>query len=88
MISTENRATMGRVMALGFLMAMLLAVAPAGATTPSDKAFSWGYNYFGQLDNDTSGPGASSGIPAVNVKNLSNVRNFDGGFEFTLADTE
>ena len=46
--STDNRAKVGQVLAIGFLLATLLAVAlssaPAGAAVPSGKAFGWGGN--------------------------------------------
>lgn len=80
--STENRATIGRVMVLGLLLAMLLPAAPAGAAAPLGKAFSWGYNEDGQLGNS----GTDSDVP-VTVRNLSNVKNIDGGNAFTLAAT-
>ncbi len=89
--STEYRATIGRVLALGFLlatlMAMLLSAAPADAAAPSGKAFAWGANYYGQLGNGTSGAGTDRNTPGA-VKNLSNVKDIDGGFGFTLAATE
>lgn len=74
--STENRATMSRVIALGFLLAtliaMLLSAAPAGAAAPSGKAFSWGYNDYGQLGNGTSGTDKNT---LTAVSNLSGVKN-------------
>ena len=89
MISTQKTATIGKVLALGLLvatlLAMLLSMAPAGAAVTSAKAYSWGANYHGELGNDTSG--TISDAP-VAVKNLTNVRNMDGGDYFTLATAE
>ena len=56
------------------------------AVLESGKVRSWGHNEFGQLGNGASGPGAHSSLP-VGVKNLTNVRNVDGGDHFTLATT-
>ena len=89
MTSTENRATIGKALALAFLVASLLATllssAPAGAdVVPAGNARSWGDNYFGQLGNGNTG--TDSDVP-VAVRNLLNVRNMDGGYEFTLATT-
>ncbi len=144
--STQNRATIGKVLALGLLLAVLLAMAlsstPAGAAVTSSKAYAWGDNYFGQLGNDASGTGTNipgavhnlSGVKGVKagcahgialidrpdqngfvrawgdntygqlgngntgadtgsdvpvaVQNLTNVRNLDGGYLFTLAATQ
>ena len=45
----QNRATIGKVMILGFLLATLMTIVlsaapPAGAAMPSGKAYGWGYN--------------------------------------------
>ncbi len=140
--ATKNRTTMSKVLALGFLVAALLATllssVPAGAdVVPAGNARSWGDNYFGQLGNGTSGAGTGTNVPGavryidgvkstkagcahglalktdgtvrawgdneygqlgngntgtdsdvpVAVRNLLNVRNMDGGYEFTLATT-
>jgi len=65
--SIENRATIGKVMALSLLMAILLATllsaVPAGAAGTSGKAFAWGDNYDGQLGNGQSGDGTDATIP-------------------------
>jgi alpha-tubulin suppressor-like RCC1 family protein len=87
--ATKNRTTMSKVLALGFLVAALLATllssAPAGAdVVPAGNARAWGDNYFGQLGNGNTG--TDSDVP-VAVRNLLNVRNMDGGYEFTLATT-
>jgi hypothetical protein len=80
-------------MALGFLLATLLlamvlsAAPPAGAAVPAGKAFAWGDNDSGQLGNGASGAGTESDVP-VAVKNLSNVKNIDGGGYHTLAATQ
>jgi hypothetical protein len=52
----QNRATIGKVMILGFLLATLMTIVlsaapPAGAAVPSGKAYGWGYNNDGQLGN-------------------------------------
>lgn len=48
MHSTENRAAIGRILALGLLLATLLAMplatVPADAAVTSGKAFSWSIN--------------------------------------------
>jgi len=83
MTSTENRATIGKALALAFLVASLLATllssAPAGAdVVPAGNARSWGDNYFGQLGNGSSGTATSRNIPGA-VKNLSGVRSIKAG---------
>jgi alpha-tubulin suppressor-like RCC1 family protein len=50
----------------------------------SGRARSWGDNRLGQLGTGTTGP--DSDVP-VAVKNLTNVTNIDGGYEFALAAT-
>ena len=90
--SIENLRTMGKVMTLGFLLATLVAMLlspapPAGAIVPAGKAFAWGHNFDCQLGNGTSGAGTDSDVPGA-VKNLSNVKNIDGGYNFTLAATQ
>jgi regulator of chromosome condensation (RCC1) repeat-containing protein len=90
--SIANRANIGKVIALGFLLAPLLAMVlsaapPAGAAVSSGKAFSWGSNADGQLGNGTSGDGTDSDVP-VAVKNLTTVKNIDGGPYFVLAATQ
>jgi len=88
MTSIQKTATIGKVLALGLLvaalLAMLLSMAAAGAATTSGKAFAWGYNEFGNLGNGASGAAADTDVP-VAVKNLTGVRNIDGGFVHTLA---
>jgi len=49
MTPIHNRAPIGKVMVLGFLLATLMALVlsaapPAGAAVPSGKAYGWGYN--------------------------------------------
>ncbi len=99
MTSTEKTATISRLLALGLLLATLLAALlsaiPAGAAVASGKAFSWGSNQYGQLGINTdgqlgigtSGSDTGSDVP-VAVQNLTNVRNLDGGYLFTLAATQ
>lgn len=57
------------------------------AVLKSGKVRSWGYNYYGELGNGTSGDGTDTNTPGA-VKNLSNVKSIDGGNSFTLAATE
>lgn len=51
----------------------------------SGQAFAWGYNSKGQLG--LGGTAPIINVPVV-VKNLANVKNIDGGEEFTLAATK
>jgi regulator of chromosome condensation (RCC1) repeat-containing protein len=86
--SARNRATVGRVVALGLLLAallaMLLSAAPAGAAAPPGKALSWGSNYYGTLGNGTSGPGTERNVP-VAVRNLEGVKSVQAGGFHSLA---
>jgi len=86
--SIENRATIGKVMALSLLMAILLATllsaVPAGAAGTSGKAFAWGDNYDGQLGNGQSGDGTDATIP-IAVSNLSGVKSVKAGCSHGLA---
>ena len=66
---------------------MALSAVPAGTAVTSAKAFSWGNNSYGQLGNGASGAGTDSDEP-VAVKNLTGVRNMDGGDGFALAATQ
>ena len=47
--------------------------------------WAWGDNRYGQLGNGTTGP--DSDVP-VAVRNIPNVTNMDGDYEFTLAATQ
>ena len=86
--ATENRATLGKVMALGLLLATLLAMAlasaPAGAVVTSGKAFAWGDNYNGQLGNGTSGDGTDATTPTA-VSSISGVKSVKAGCDHGLA---
>jgi alpha-tubulin suppressor-like RCC1 family protein len=55
------------------------------AVLESGKARSWGWNFHGELGNGVTGN--HSDVP-VAVKNLTNVRNVDGGDHFSLAATQ
>jgi alpha-tubulin suppressor-like RCC1 family protein len=84
--SIQNRATIGRVMAFGYLiatllMAMVLSAAPTGAAVPSGKAFGWGTNDYGELDNGTND---YSNLP-VAVRDLSDVKSVKAGDGHGLA---
>ena len=89
MTSTKHKTTMLAAIALGLLLAILLAAlvssAPADAAVTSGKAYGWGGNYDGQLGNGTSEN--YSDVP-VAVQNLTAVKNIDGGYGFTLAGTQ
>jgi alpha-tubulin suppressor-like RCC1 family protein len=55
------------------------------AVLESGRVRSWGWSFHGELGNGITG--SHSDIP-VAVKNLTNVRNVDGGDHFTLAATQ
>jgi len=57
------------------------------AVLESGRARSWGFNFYGQLGNGTNGDGTESDVP-VSAKNLTNVKNIDGGHYFSLAVTQ
>jgi alpha-tubulin suppressor-like RCC1 family protein len=57
------------------------------AILQSGRARSWGANTYGQLGNGASGSAANSDVP-VGIKNLTTVKNIDGGYIHTLAATE
>jgi alpha-tubulin suppressor-like RCC1 family protein len=84
--SIQNRATIGKLVALGFLLATLMATllsAPsAGAAMTSGKAYSWGDNSSGQLGNGSTS--TSSNIPGV-VRNLTGVMSVKAGCSYGLA---
>ena len=86
--STKNRATIVKLLALGLLLATLLAMAlasaPAGAAVTSGKAFAWGNNSEGQLGNGTSGQGTDTNTPA-GVSNLSGIKSVKAGCDHSLA---
>jgi len=54
------------------------------AVLESGGARSWGDNSRGQLGTGRTGPDRD--VPA-GIRNLTNVKNIDGGFEFALAAT-
>jgi alpha-tubulin suppressor-like RCC1 family protein len=85
----QNRATIGKVMILGFLLATLMTIVlsaapPAGAAVPSGKAYGWGYNNDGQLGNGTSGVGTYVEFPGA-VKNLTGAKSVKAGCDHGLA---
>jgi hypothetical protein len=87
--ASANKTT-SRVMALGLLLATLIAMllppASAGAgVVPAGTARSWDDNTYGQLGNGNTGTDSDVW---VGVKDLPNVKNIDGGYEFTLATTQ
>jgi alpha-tubulin suppressor-like RCC1 family protein len=88
MSSTRHRTTVAKVIAIGLLLATLLAVllssATAGAAVTSTKAFSWGYNEFGQLGNGTHGAGTETNTPGA-VSNLTSVKSVKAGCNHGLA---
>jgi alpha-tubulin suppressor-like RCC1 family protein len=78
----------GKVSALGLLVALLLALSVSGAATrPADaaasssKAFSWGYNQDGELGNGTT---TNTNTPGT-VSNLTNVKSVKAGCSHGLA---
>ena len=77
--STNNTATVSKLLAIGLLLATLLAPVPADTAVTSGKAFAWGDNYYGQLG--IGNTGTDSDVPVA-------VKNFDGGLSFTLAATQ
>jgi alpha-tubulin suppressor-like RCC1 family protein len=84
--SIQNRATKGRVMAFGYLIAtllmvMVLSAAPTGAAVPSGKTFDWGTNDYGELGNGTND---YSNLP-VAVRDLSGVKSVKAGDGHGLA---
>jgi alpha-tubulin suppressor-like RCC1 family protein len=56
----------------------------ADAAVSLGKAFAWGYNYNGELGNDTHGEGTEMNI-SVAVSNLQGVKNVKAGCEHGLA---
>ena len=84
----QDRTKTIKVLAFGFLLATLVAMLympPAGAAVPSGTAFAWGNDNEGQLGDGAAGP--DTNVPGA-VKDLTNVRNMDGGDHFTLAATQ
>ena len=87
--TTKNRPKTIGVLALGLLVAMLLATllssAPAGAdVVPAGNARSWGDNYFGQLGDGSSGTDTGRNLPGA-VKNLSGAKSTKAGCAHGLA---
>jgi alpha-tubulin suppressor-like RCC1 family protein len=87
--TTKNGTTTIGVLALGLLVATLLATllpsAPAGAdVVPAGNARSWGDNYFGQLGNGASGTDTGRNLPGA-VKNLSGAKSTKAGCAHGLA---
>ena len=84
----QNRTKIGKVMAVGLLLAtlltMALASAPAGAAVTSGKAYAWGYNGSGQLGNDTSGIGTDRSTPGA-VSNITGVKSVKAGSSHGIA---
>ncbi len=85
----QNRATIGKVMILGFLLATLMTIVlsaapPAGAAVPSGKAYGWGYNNDGQLGNGTSGVCTYVEFPGA-IKNLTGAKSVKAGCDHGLA---
>jgi alpha-tubulin suppressor-like RCC1 family protein len=84
--STQSRATVGRILALGLLLAALLvalvSTAPADAAVSSGKALAWGSNGEGQLGNNASG--TNSSIPGL-VPYLKGVKSVSAGCAHALA---
>jgi alpha-tubulin suppressor-like RCC1 family protein len=86
--TTQNRTKIGKVMAVGLLvatlLAMVLASTRADAAVSAGSALAWGDNFFGQLGNDTHGEGTNTNIP-VAVRNISGVKSVKAGCAHGLA---
>src|SRR5918995_20421 len=80
--TTQNRTKIGKVMAVGLLvatlLAMVLASTRADAAVSASSALAWGDNFFGQLGNDTHGEGTNTNIP-VAVPNISGGKKAKAG---------
>jgi alpha-tubulin suppressor-like RCC1 family protein len=85
---TDYRASVGKVLAIGSLLAtlhvVLLSPFPADGAVPSGKAYSWGDNSSGELGNGTSGPGTDKNVPGA-VVNLTGVKSVKAGCDHGLA---
>lgn len=86
--ATKNRTAMVRVLAFGLMLATLLVMlhstASADAAVTMGKAYSWGYNYNGQLGNVTNGDGTEIDVPGA-VSNLQGVKSIKAGCDHGLA---
>jgi len=94
--STQNTATTGKSLALAVLLAALVASLMLAAKPAHGLALleggdhdglvrAWGDNIYGQLGNGNTGTDSDV---SGGVKDLPNVKNIDGGYEFTLATTQ
>src|SRR5690242_7425443 len=54
------------------------------AVCSDSTAWAWGYNFYGQLGNGTSGPGTDSNVP-VQVSLLTGITAIAGGWFHSLA---
>src|ERR1043165_1312474 len=54
------------------------------AVCSNSTARAWGYNWYGQLGNGTSGPGTDSNVP-VQVSSLTGIMAIAGGWFHSLA---
>jgi alpha-tubulin suppressor-like RCC1 family protein len=79
-----DRSTPGSVIGLENVRSISGGAYHSLAVLESGRARAWGYNEYGQLGNGASGAAADSDVP-VAVKNLTGVRNMDGGYVHTLA---
>jgi alpha-tubulin suppressor-like RCC1 family protein len=77
-----DRSTPGNVIGLTDVRFVAAGADQSFAALESGRARSWGDNSSGELGNGNTG--TDSDVP-VGVKNLTTVRNLDGGYDFTLA---
>ena len=82
--SGTNRSTPVAVKGLANVKSISGGAYNSMAVLESGRARSWGDNSRGQLGTGRTGP--DSDVPVI-VRNVSNVKNMDGGFEFALAAT-
>jgi alpha-tubulin suppressor-like RCC1 family protein len=85
-VTTTNDTSRGieQVSGLSEIVALSAGVAHSLALKSDGTVWTWGYNYYGQLGNGTSGTNSDRGIP-VQVKELSGVVSIGSGAYHSLA---
>jgi alpha-tubulin suppressor-like RCC1 family protein len=83
--SGTNRRAPGDVIGLDNVRSISGGESYSLAVLESGSARAWGHNFEGQLGNGTFNN--FSDVPAA-VKNLTSIKNIDGGYQFTLAAAE
>ena len=85
-VTTTNDTSRGieQVSGLSEIVALSAGVAHSLALKSDGTVWTWGYNYYGQLGNGTSGTNSDRGIP-VQVKELSGVVSIRAGAYHSLA---